>query len=68
MRLIFKEDRLLITFDLSYADIWAQGEMVQADTDKSSSVEEGEAGAYIARKWTEKVAPGLKVRYAPEAQ
>jgi nickel/cobalt exporter len=61
-RIVFKEDKILITFDLSYADIWAQGEMISADANKSSAVEEDEAAAYVERQWTQKIAPRIKAR------
>jgi len=59
-RIVFKEDRVLLTFDLSYADIWAQAEMLVIDKNKSSAVEEDEAAAYTERQWREKIAPRLK--------
>lgn len=61
-RLIFKEDKILLTFDLSYDGFWAQGEMIRADTDKDSKVGDDEAGAYLRRQWTDKVAPRLHAK------
>ena len=59
-RIVFKEDRVLVLFDLSYKDIWAQGEMIIADTNKSSAIDEDEASAYVARQWHSKILPRLK--------
>jgi nickel/cobalt exporter len=59
-RYIFKKDRVLVSFDLSYKDIWAQGEMIAIDADKSSAVEDAEADAYLTRQWTQKIAQRLK--------
>ena len=61
-RLVFKEDKVLLTFDLSYDGFWAQGEMLKADTDRSSSVDEKEADAYMEAQWKEKIAPRLRMR------
>lgn len=61
-RLVFKEDRILLTFDLSYADLWAQAEMLAIDKNKSSAVEEDEATAYTDRQWQEKIAPRLRAK------
>ena len=63
-RLIFKEDKILLTVDLSYDGLWAQGEMILADTDKDSKVSEEEANAYIQRQWTGKVSPRPAMRGA----
>lgn len=61
-RLIFQRQKILITFDLSYASFWAQGEMILADSDKSSSIEEGEASVYLGKQWAEKISPRLRAR------
>lgn len=61
-RVLLKEDRVRLTFDLSYNGFWAQGEMLTADADRSSSVEEAEAAAYLSRQWTEKIAPRIRVK------
>lgn len=66
-RVVFKEDKILLTFDLSYNGFWAQGEMLAADTDRSSSVEEKEADAYGSKQWTEKIAPRIHVKFDGKA-
>jgi nickel/cobalt exporter len=57
--LLFHEDQVRITFDLSYDGFWAQGEMLSMDANKDSVVQEEEANAYLKRQWEKKVAPAL---------
>lgn len=60
--LLVRRQGVRLTFDLSYDGFWAQAEMLEADTDKSSSVDPTEADAYLERQWRLKVRPRLAVQ------
>jgi nickel/cobalt transporter (NicO) family protein len=55
------DEKLFITFDLSFAADWCRAEMVKMDTDRNAAVSEAEAEAYMVRAWEEKLAPALSV-------
>ena len=56
------EDKVSVTFDLGFADMWAQAEMVSMDSDRDQVVSEQEADRYMQRTWEERVAPFLELR------
>jgi ABC-type nickel/cobalt efflux system permease component RcnA len=55
VRLVFFEDRVEVTLDLGYRDIWAHAEMIRMDTDDDSLVDKGEADAYAKAVWERKI-------------
>src|SRR5262245_49966561 len=56
------EDKVVISFDLGFSDVWGQAEMVSMDSDRDQVVSEPEADAYLRRTWEERIAPFLELR------
>ena len=56
------EDKVVISFDLGFADVWGQAEMVSMDSDRDQVVSEPEADAYMRRTWEERISPFLELR------
>ena len=60
-------DRIALVIDLSYTNLWAQGEMISMDANKSSVVETGEADRYMAAQWKLRILPRAKLTLDGEA-
>lgn len=60
--LSIQEGKVLITFDMGFAEIWGQAEMVSMDRDRDGQVGEDEAEAYMRRSWDERLAPHLDLQ------
>jgi ABC-type nickel/cobalt efflux system permease component RcnA len=56
------EEKISISFDLSYSASWARAEMAAMDADRDGAVSEEEAEAWMLRTWEEKLAPALELR------
>ena len=56
------EEKVFITFDLSFSEAWARDEILKVDADHDGAITEEEADAYMASTWEAKLAPALELR------
>jgi len=57
-----QEGKVLLTFDLSFSQMWGQAEMVSMDSNRDSEVDEAESEAFMRRAWEERLAPWIELR------